>query len=190
PQNRRGHWLNVLARLKPGVTLAQAKAEMNAIQARVAQQNPGAGVASEVSVVPLLQQTVGRNMRTALLVLWGVVVGVLLIACANVANLMLARAASRQKEIALRLALGATRWRVMRQLLTESILLALLGGGVGALFGYWDVKVFVAASPANIPRLAEVSLDGAALCFTVVAAVLTGIVFGLAPAWQFSCADW
>ena len=190
PLNRRGgHWLNVLARLKSGVTLAQAKAEMNAIQARVAQQNPGAGMASEVSVVPLLQQTVGRNMRTALLVLWGVVVGVLLIACANVANLMLARAASRQKEIALRLALGAGRWRVMRQLLTESILLALLGGGVGTLLSYWGVKVFVAASPANIPRLAEVSLDGAALCFTVVTAVLTGIIFGLAPAWQFSRAD-
>src|SRR5213082_212103 len=190
PLNRRGgHWLNVLARLKSGVTVAQAKAEMNAIQARVAQQNPGAGVASEVSVVPLLRQTVGRSMRTALLVLWGVVIGVLLIACANVANLMLARAASRQKEIALRLALGAGRWRVMRQLLTESILLALLGGGVGTLLSYWGVKVFVAASPANIPRLAEVSLDGAALCFTVVTAVLTGIIFGLAPAWQFSRAD-
>jgi len=190
PQNRRGgHWLNMLARLKPGVTLAKAKAEMNAIQARVAQQNPGAGMASEVSVVPLLQQTVGRNMRTALLVLWGVVAGVLLIACANVANLMLARAASRQKEIALRLALGAGRWRVMRQLLTESVLLALLGGGLGTLFGYWGVKVFVAASPANIPRLAEVTLDGAALCFTVGAAVLTGIIFGLAPAWQCSRPD-
>src|SRR5438552_5162098 len=190
PLNRRGgHWLNVLARLKPGVTLAQAKAEMNAIQARVAQQNPGAGMASEVSVVALLQQTVGRNMRTALLVLWGVVAGVLLIACANVANLMLARAASRQKEIALRLALGASRWRVMRQLLTESILLALLGGGVGALLGYWGVKVFVAASPANIPRLVEVSVDGAALCFTMGVALLTGIVFGLAPAWQFSRPD-
>src|SRR2546430_20602 len=182
-------WVNVIGRLETGVTLGQAKAEMNAIQARVAQQNPGAGVASEVSVVPLLQQPVGRNMRTALLVLWGVVAGVLLIACANVANLMLARAASRQKEIALRLALGAGRWRMMRQLLTESILLALLGGGVGTLLSYWGVKVFVAASPANVPRLAEVSLDGAALCFTVFTAVLTGIIFGLAPAWQFSRAD-
>jgi len=190
PQNRRGgHWLNVLARLKPGVTLAQAKAEMNAIQARVARQNPGVGMASEVSVVPLLQQTVGRNMRAALLILWAVVAGVLLIACANVANLMLARAASRQKEIAVRLALGANRWRVMRQLLTEAILLALVGGGVGTVLGYWGVKVLVAASPANIPRLAEVSLDGAALCFTVGVAVLTGIVFGLAPAWQFSRPD-
>ncbi|MCI0535736.1 MAG: ABC transporter permease, partial [Verrucomicrobiales bacterium] len=105
PQNRRaGHWMSVLARLKSGVTMAQAQAEMNTIQARIAQQYPDARPGSEVSLVPLLRQTVGRNARTALLVLWSVVVGVLLIACANVANLMLARAAARQKEIALRLA--------------------------------------------------------------------------------------
>src|SRR5205814_3732159 len=167
PQNRRGgHWLNVLARLKSGVTLARAKAEMNAIQARVAQQNPGAGVASEVSVVPLLQQTVGRNMRTALLVLWGVVVGVLLIACANVANLMLARAATRQKEIALRLAMGAGRWRVMRQLLVESVALAAIGGAIGVFLGCWGLQLFVAARPGKLPRLNEARLDGTALAFT------------------------
>jgi len=187
PQDRRsGHWLSALARLKPGVTLAQARAEMNGIQARIAREYSSDRLGSEVSVVPLLLQTVGRNRRTALLVLWAAVAGVLLIACANVANLMLVRAATRQKEIALRVALGAGRWRVIRQLLTVSILLALLGGATGALLGYWGVKLFVAASPANIPRLTEVSVDGLALCFTLCAAALTGVAFGLAPAWQAS----
>src|SRR5213592_2741905 len=125
-ERRSAHWHNVIARLKPGVALVQARSELNAIQARIKQAYPGETIGSEVDVVPLLHQALGRNMRTALLVLWAVVAGVLLIACANVANLMLARAASRQKEIALRLALGASRWRVIRQLLSESVVLSLI----------------------------------------------------------------
>src|SRR5581483_10110333 len=189
PDRREGHWLSTLARLRPGVTLAKAQAQMNAIQARIAREHPGVRVGSAVSIVPLLRQTVGRNTRTALLVLWSVVAGVLLIACVNVANLMLARAASRQKEIGLRVALGAARWRIMRQLLVESVLLALVGGAVGTVVSFWIVKAFVAASPANIPRLAEVTVDDTALCFTLVATVLTGLIFGLAPAWQYSRPD-
>jgi len=114
---------------------------------------------------------------------------VLLIACANVANLMLARAASRQKEIALRIALGAGRWRVMRQLLIESVVLAVIGGSLGVLIGWWGLQLFIAVSPANIPRLNEVTLDGAALGFTFGISVLTGVLFGLAPAWQCSRPD-
>ena len=188
-ESRGANWHNVLARLKPGVKLAGAMAEMNTIQSRIAQTHPGEVTGTEVSVVPWLQQTVGRTAQRALLVLWGAVAGVLLIACANVANLTLVRGASRQREIAVRLALGADRWRVMRQLLLESLLLALIGGAVGTLLGYWAVKVLVAASPANIPRLGEVSVDGLALCFTLGTALLTSIVFGLAPAWQSSRPD-
>ncbi len=183
-QRRSAHWHNVIARLKPGVTLEQARAEMNTIQARLRQAYPGETMGSEVAVVPLVEQALGRNLRTALLVLWGVVAGVLLIACANVAHLMLARAASRHKEIALRVALGAGRWRMMRQLLIESLLLAVFGGGVGALFGRWGLRLFIAVSP-NIPRLNQVTLDLTALAFTLGVSVLTGVLFGLVPAAQF-----
>jgi putative ABC transport system permease protein len=187
--HRSAHWHNVFARLKPGVTLAQAQAQMNSIQARLKRAYPGETIGSQVSIVPLVQQAVGRSFHRALFVLWGVVTGVLLIACANVANLMLARATSRQKEIAMRLALGAGRWRVMRQLLTESLLLAVLGGTVGVALSYWGLKSFVAASPANIPRLSGVSIDSTALIFTFGAALLTGALFGLAPAWHSSRSD-
>jgi len=177
-ERRSAHWHNVVARLKSGVTLVQARAELNAIQARLKLAHPGETIGSEVAVVPLVEQAVGRKLHTALLVSWGVVAGVLLIACANVANLMLARAATRQKEITLRLALGASRWRVVRQLLAESLLLALFGGALGVLLGWWGLQLFIAASPANIPRLADVTLDGAALSFTLGISLGTGLLFG------------
>lgn len=188
-ERRSAHWHNVIARLKPGVTLQRAKSEMDAIQARLKEAHPGMAIGSQVEIVPLLDQAIGRTMHTALLVLWGVVGAVLLIACANVANLMLARAAAREKEIAVRLALGAGRWRIVRQLLSESVLLALLGCAFGMLFGHWGLQLFVAMSPTNIPRLNTVTLDQTALVFTIGISLLTGLLFGLAPAWQFSRPD-
>ena len=183
-ERRSAHWHTVIARLKPGVTLAQTRADLNAIQARLKQAYPGETIGSEVAVAPLVQQAVGRNMRTALLVLWGVVAGVLLIACANVANLMLARSVTREREIAVRLSLGAARWRVMRQLIIESLVLAMIGGGLGVLLAGVGLPWFVAANPGNLPRLNEVALDFTALAFTAGVSLLTGVLFGLAPAWQ------
>ena len=188
-ERRLAHWHKVIARLKPGVTVQQAQSHLSAIQARIKQTYPGETFSSDVAVVPLLDHALGQNMRRSLLVLWGAVGVVLLIACANVANLMLARAATRQKEIALRAALGAGRWRIIRQLLVESILLAMIGGTLGVLLGSWALHLLIAAAPANIPRLDEVSLDLQALAFTAGISVITGLLFGLAPAWQFSRPD-
>ncbi|MFN0084133.1 MAG: ABC transporter permease [Blastocatellia bacterium] len=189
PRHRRGPWLSVLARLKEGVPPRQAQAELSVIQANLARQNPEALIGSRVTAVPLLEQTLGRNLRLALLMLWSVVACVLLIACANVANLLLARAAHRRKEIAIRLALGGGRWRLMRQLLAESLLLALLGGGLGILLAQWSLKLLIRFNADHVPRLNETRLDGWSLAFTLAVACLTGILFGLAPAWQATKAD-
>jgi predicted permease len=179
---------NVLARLKPGATIAQAQTELNLAVRRLEQQVPDRYPPSRrfsFSVRPLLEQAVG-DIRLALYVLLGAVGCVLLIACANVANLLLARAAAREKEIAVRTAIGAGRWRVARQLLTESVLLSAVGGAFGLLLAVWGLGLLRWLNPSDIPRLAAVGIDMRALGFTAAVAVLTGVLFGLAPALRSS----
>ena len=193
PANRGSHYLHVMARLKPDVNFFQASAALARFAADLLRRYPnnytGAGDGDfGMYIVPMKEQLVGK-LRPALLVLLGAVAFVLLIACANVANLLLARASARGKELAIRSALGAGRARLVRQLLTESLLLALLGGLLGLLFGSWGVGALRALAPANTPRLAEVQLDFRVLAFTFGVSLLTGIVFGLAPAWHFSRTD-
>jgi predicted permease len=192
-----GHYLNVAARLKPGVTLSAARAEMKISGERFRKDNPKWMDKTEsVAVTPMREATVG-DIRTALLVLLGAVGFVLLIACANVANLLLARAAARQREMAVRAAVGAGRWRVVRQLLTESVLLAAIGGALGFALGSWGVRALLLLVPANIPRLMDADgvravappLDWRVALFTLAAAVLTGVLFGILPALQASKLD-
>ena len=179
---------NVLARMKPGATIAQAQAELDIATRGLEEQFPDSYPSSRrfsFSVRPLLAQVVGE-IRPALLILLGAVGCVLLIACANVANLLLARAAEREKEIAIRTALGAGRWRVVRQLLTEAVLLASAGGALGLLLAVWSLSALRWLNPGNIPRMQDIEVDGRVLVFTFVVVVLTGILFGLAPALRSS----
>ncbi|MDQ3747081.1 MAG: ABC transporter permease, partial [Acidobacteriota bacterium] len=188
PMAGRGmHILEAVARLKPGVSLGQARAEMDTIASRLERQYPEENTGHSVNVLSLQDDATG-SFRPGLLIIFSVVGFVLLIACANVANLLLARAAARQKEIALRTALGATRGRIIRQLLTESILLAMTGGALGLLLGYWCVKLLL-LSAGNVPRIDESSLDVSVLAFTLLTSLVTGVVFGLAPALQISKTD-
>jgi predicted permease len=189
--NRGNEDFNIFAKLKPGLSFAEAQAEMDLIARRMKQQfpenyPPNGGLT--ISVVSLLEQVVG-DIGQALPVLLGAVAFVLLIACANVANLLLARAAVRQKEIAIRAAVGANRSRIVRQLLTESVLLALLGGFLGLSLALLAIKSLALFGPENIPRLTEVGIDGRVLLFTGFISLFTGVLFGLAPAWRAAQVD-
>ncbi len=179
--SRGGNSLRIFARLKPGVTLEKARAEMTAITARLDKEYPGTN--RDVAVVSLREKVVG-NIRPVLVVLLGAVGFVLLIACANVGHMLLVRGATRQREIAVRSALGARRWEMLRQFLIESLILALAGGVIGILFAIWGVHALPALSPGGIPRVETVRVDGSVLWFALALSVFTGVAFGLAPAWR------
>ena len=182
-EQRSSHYLNVIARLKPGATAVQATAEMDTIQQRIQQLYPTSYVGSNVKLVPLDEQVIG-TVRKPVLILWGAVGFVLLISCANVANLMLVHATSRKREIAVRTALGATRSRLVRLLLTESLLLSLAGGTAGVLLAMWFVRAFATFVPQTFPRNDEIRVDTVVLLFTFLTSLITGLAFGLAPALQ------
>lgn len=178
-----GRYLIVIARLKPGVPLRQAQSELSAIAQRLEQQHADFNKNWGVNLVPLEEQLVG-GVSTALWVLFGAVGAVLLIACGNLANLMLARAAAREKEIAIRTSLGAGRGRILRQLLTESLLLAACGGAAGFLVGSWGLDLLKAMAPSTLPGLDRIRIDPWVLAFTAAVSLITGLLFGLVPAWS------
>jgi putative ABC transport system permease protein len=187
--SRRNHAYYVIGRLKPGVTIEGAQSEIDTITKRLEAQYPETNQSLGANVYPIVKDTV-RMYDTALWIMMGAVGFVLLIACANVANLMLARATGRQKEIALRSALGASRLRIIRQLLTESVIVALIGGVIGTLVAFWGIDVLRAANPGEAAKFApgwhNLGINLPVLVFTLALSFISGIVFGLAPAWQVS----
>ncbi|TMB30969.1 MAG: ABC transporter permease [Deltaproteobacteria bacterium] len=187
-KNRGGHYLSAFARLRQGVTARAAQSELEVMAPRLAAKMPDLHTGWKQLAVPLLPDLVG-NVRPALQALLGAVILVLLIACANVASMLLARGAARQRELAIRAALGSGRGRLVRQLLTEAILLGLCGGALGMILAAWGVDVIVSLAPKTIPRLDEVRLDGAVLVFGLCAALLSGMLAGLVPALQASRTD-
>ncbi len=177
--------LHGIGRLKPGVTMAQAQADLDGVMRRLAEAYPDANRGNGAALVPLKQRLIG-DVGPILWMLLGAVGFVLLIACVNVSNLLLARSTGRTREFAIRAALGAGQWRLLRQMLTESLLLALLGGGLGLALAAWGTKAALAALPAGLPRAEEIGLDGRVLIFTLVISLLTGVLAGLAPALKSS----
>ncbi len=180
PSQRGSHYIEGIGRLKKGVTVEQAREEMNALMTQLGREHPD-DQRWKVIVIPLDSEIVGSSRRL-LLVLLGAVGMVLLIACANAANLLLARASTRQREISVRLALGAPRSRVVRQLLTESLLISFLGGAIGLALALVGVKALVSLLPANFPRAHDIHVSAPVFAFTLAVSVVTGILFGLAPA--------
>jgi predicted permease len=186
PMDRRAAaWLEVIARLRPSVSLERAQRELDGIQNQIAREYTDSRINPQVALVPLLDHAVGPARQT-LLILLGTVAFVLLIACTNVASLLLARGAARQHELAVRSAVGASRARILRQLLSESLVLGLLGGAFGVLLAFWGVRLLWVFGPQDIPRLAQASIDMRALGFTLSLSLMAGALCGLAPAWQLS----